>query len=67
MKLTLQLDVAVLNPSAQTNFCDNITCSNSQYNTQGRRHDIASRRPCFLFKTTFHEIRAPTVTEINML
>ena len=42
MKLTLQLVVVVL--SAQTKFHDNVPNFTSiQYNTQGRRHEMASR------------------------
>ena len=44
MKLTLQLVVFVL--SAQTKFHDNmLNFTSIQYNTQGRRHEMASRLP----------------------
>ena len=54
MKLTLQLVVVVLN--AQTNFRDNLLKSSPiQYNTQSRRHEMASFQ-----HNLFHENRTPT-------
>ena len=54
MKLTLQLVVVVVN--VQMKFGDNLLkfTLQTQYNTQGKRHEMASRPPCSLSNTTLH-------------